>query len=171
MVIVEQFVEWRLTGETEVLGENLPQRHIVHHKSHTNRPGLELGPRLKPATNLLSYGAACIGVSKRQLIDWENMFFVPYIWTYVTPIFPPQRLTPFRREEVCSPQWPKELYWWERKLLVQPLTSDRSKSRDQKICSPWSLRLRVWSEANNTPRKNLLLRNQGDKTLTGSLSQ
>jgi hypothetical protein len=32
-MIVEQLVEWRLAGETEVLGENLPQRHIVHHKS------------------------------------------------------------------------------------------------------------------------------------------
>jgi hypothetical protein len=34
-VIVEQLVEWRLAGETEVLGENLP------HKSHMTRPGLE----------------------------------------------------------------------------------------------------------------------------------
>jgi hypothetical protein len=29
MVIVEQ-----LAGETEVLGENMPQRHFIHHKSH-----------------------------------------------------------------------------------------------------------------------------------------
>jgi hypothetical protein len=40
-MIVEQLVEWRLEGETEVLGENLPQRHFVHHKSHMTRPGLE----------------------------------------------------------------------------------------------------------------------------------
>jgi hypothetical protein len=25
-------LEWRLAGETEVLGENLPQRRLVHHK-------------------------------------------------------------------------------------------------------------------------------------------
>jgi hypothetical protein len=39
MVIVEKLVELRLAGETEVLGENLPQRHFVHHKSHMTRPG------------------------------------------------------------------------------------------------------------------------------------
>jgi hypothetical protein len=40
-VIVEHLVEWRLAGETEVLGENLLRRHFVHHKSHMTRPGLE----------------------------------------------------------------------------------------------------------------------------------
>jgi hypothetical protein len=55
MVIVEQLVEWKLAGETELLGKNRPQSHFVHYKSHVTRPGLEPGP---PATNRLSYGAA-----------------------------------------------------------------------------------------------------------------
>jgi hypothetical protein len=42
-VIVKQLVEWRLAGETEVLGQNLPQRHFVHHKFHMTRSELEPG--------------------------------------------------------------------------------------------------------------------------------
>jgi hypothetical protein len=34
MMIVEQSVEYELAGETEVLGENLPQCHFVQHKYH-----------------------------------------------------------------------------------------------------------------------------------------
>jgi hypothetical protein len=44
MVIVKKLVEWRLAGETEVLGENLPQRHFVHQQSRMIRPGFERGP-------------------------------------------------------------------------------------------------------------------------------
>jgi hypothetical protein len=41
---VEQSVEWELEGETEVLGENFSQCHLVHDKFHITWPGLETGP-------------------------------------------------------------------------------------------------------------------------------
>jgi hypothetical protein len=58
--IVEKQMECRLVGETEVLGENLPQRHFYPSQNPTwPGPGLNPGRRGgKPATNRLSYDAA-----------------------------------------------------------------------------------------------------------------
>jgi hypothetical protein len=57
--IVEKLMECRLAGETEVFGENLPQRHFCPSQNPTwPDPGLNPGRRGgKPATNRLSYGA------------------------------------------------------------------------------------------------------------------
>jgi hypothetical protein len=45
IVMIENLVEWRLAGETEVLWENLPQRHFVHRKSYLPDPGSNPGRR------------------------------------------------------------------------------------------------------------------------------
>jgi hypothetical protein len=56
VIVRMKLVEWIvLAGETEDLGDNLPHRHFVHHKSHLPDPRRRGG---KPATNRFSYGAA-----------------------------------------------------------------------------------------------------------------
>jgi hypothetical protein len=39
----------RIGKETEVIGENVPQCHFVHHKSHMISSGLEPGPPRREA--------------------------------------------------------------------------------------------------------------------------
>jgi hypothetical protein len=39
-----EFSGMKIAGETEVLGENLPQHQFVHHKFYLTRPGLEPRP-------------------------------------------------------------------------------------------------------------------------------
>jgi hypothetical protein len=39
-----EIVGIKIDRRTEVLGENLPQHHFVHHKYHMTRPGFEPGP-------------------------------------------------------------------------------------------------------------------------------
>jgi hypothetical protein len=56
---VKQSVKWELAGDIKVLGEKLPQRQFVYHKSHMTWPGLEPGRRSgKSAANRLSCGVA-----------------------------------------------------------------------------------------------------------------
>jgi hypothetical protein len=74
----EILVEWRFSGETEVLGENLPQRHCVHQKSHLPDPDSNPGRRCgKPATNRLSYGVIFLHILLLTIIYgfWFNFNF------------------------------------------------------------------------------------------------
>jgi hypothetical protein len=63
MMSLKQLVEWRLVGETEVLGEYLPSATLstTRHDLGSN-PGRRCG---KQATNRLSYGMASVHASDR----------------------------------------------------------------------------------------------------------
>jgi hypothetical protein len=66
----------RIGRGTEVLGENLPQYHFVHHKSHTGRGGR------KPASNRLSYGKAW-GMRPRENTIARSGFLKWCLWLSV----------------------------------------------------------------------------------------
>jgi hypothetical protein len=76
MVIVEQLVEWRLTGETEVLEENLPQCHFVHHKSHMITPGLEPGPPQWEASDYPPELQRGLAVTRYYSPEWRGFLAV-----------------------------------------------------------------------------------------------
>jgi hypothetical protein len=68
-------------------------------------------------------------------------FFIYHIYDRVIYWYPPWGLLPYRGEEVCGPQWPRQLWSQKHRLLIGPPMPDRSKSRGQMKCSPWSFRL------------------------------
>jgi hypothetical protein len=74
-----------MAQETEVLGENLPQCHFVHHKTHMFCPDANLGYcGGKPATNRLSYGMAlafCVNPTLKtiKITDTMHTFLNFYI--------------------------------------------------------------------------------------------
>jgi hypothetical protein len=44
VINMKQVMEWELAREIKLLGENLPQCHFFHHKSHMTGPRTELWP-------------------------------------------------------------------------------------------------------------------------------
>jgi hypothetical protein len=90
---MDNLVELRLAVENEVLGENLPQRHFVHHKSHLPDPGVKPGHRGgKPAANRLSYGAALM---HHEALFYRLIFFYPLIFICFLLFSHPSFFPPF----------------------------------------------------------------------------
>jgi hypothetical protein len=77
-MIVEKKMECRLAGGTEVLGENLPQRHFCPSQNPTwPDPVLNPGRRGgKPASNRLSYGAANINTYSCDCLKLHTVLII-----------------------------------------------------------------------------------------------
>jgi hypothetical protein len=75
-MIVEKQMECRFAGETEVLGENLPQRHFCPSQNPTwPDSGLNPGRRGgKPATNRLRYDAAPVWYKSKDLERIKDVY-------------------------------------------------------------------------------------------------
>jgi hypothetical protein len=68
-----------MAGETEVLGENLPQRYFVHHKSHMPRPGSEPGPpRWEAVGGWVDHRAGLDDVEKRKFLILLGLELRPF---------------------------------------------------------------------------------------------
>jgi hypothetical protein len=77
MVIVEQFVEWRLAGTTEVLWENLLQCHFVHHKSHMTWSGLKTRTAAVGSQRLTAWAMARPITIPFWHVSKAELFFLP----------------------------------------------------------------------------------------------
>jgi hypothetical protein len=109
---VEKQMEYRLAGETEVLGENQPRRHFCPSQNPTwPDPGLNPGRSCeKLATNRLNYGAAFVQIFvplNKTPTDlgktWNFCLKHFFIWTLLNEYLLTYGAEPFLRSwQLCS---------------------------------------------------------------------
>jgi hypothetical protein len=83
IMMIKKLLEWRLAGETEVLGENLPQRQFVHHKSHLT----PTRARTRATAALGSQRLTAWAMARPQIHDFQTyIHFINHIvWDLIRP--------------------------------------------------------------------------------------
>jgi hypothetical protein len=132
-VIVEQLVEWRLAVETEVLGENLPQRHFVHHKSHLTKPGIEPRPRWKASNYPLELWRGLLSLYSKQSGQWTSReMWLVWKWRSTLCFF--GTATQLSHSKYTH-LWPNFRYCTITTYILMLIFSGRTKAGSQRIIS------------------------------------
>jgi hypothetical protein len=97
---MENLVEW-MSGETEVLWENLPRRHFVHHKSHLTSLQCTYSRSITTKHNVGCWSKKTITALISHLVYYSSRMFILlfacllYTWTkFVADVFVCFRVRP-----------------------------------------------------------------------------
>jgi hypothetical protein len=151
MVIVEKLFDWRLAGETEVLGENLPQRHeaptFSRESAHRCRWVVSLTCR--SAGRFLTPRIFLVPISVRRWIDPRPIVQLERLGWLKNPMTPRNKIILKRNTKLqIMKQWNANTYKWLRtNKWARPVTVKAMRQTRYSSVYPFSFRFNGSIEA------------------------